>query len=111
MEPCLLLKHKGDEPFRAPHIVLITLAQRLLEDVLFHPDTITETDERASYDDEEAQPVARQAESQSEQRDEDTGIGRMPNESVGTRFDHNLIGCNGHASRERATKHFDGVEA
>jgi hypothetical protein len=47
MEPGLLLKHKRDEPFRAPHIFPIALAQMLLEDMLFHPDTITETDKRA----------------------------------------------------------------
>ncbi len=53
MEPCLLLEHKGDEPFRAPHIVLIALPQMLLEDMLFHPDTIAKTEKSTSYDDEE----------------------------------------------------------
>ena len=87
------LQHKGDEPFRASHILLILLAQLLLEDMLFHPDTITETNERTSHDDEQTQPVVRQAESKSEQRDEEAGIGGMPNEPVGTRFDHGLLGA------------------
>ena len=110
MEPCLLLEHKGDEPFRAPHIVLIALPQMLLEDMLFHPDTITETEKSTSHDDEETQPVIRQAESQSEQRDENASIGGMPNESVGTRCNHSLLRCNGHAGCEKATKHVDRVE-
>src|SRR5450432_1187701 len=110
MEPCLLLKHKRDEPFRAPHIFLIGLAQMLLQNIFFHMDTITETDESASHNDEETQPVIRQTESQSEQRDEQTGIGGMSNESIGTRFNHGLLRCNGHAGCERASKYVDGVE-
>ena len=65
MEPSMPLQHKGDEPFRAPHILLIPLAQLRLEDVLFYMDTVTHAKQRTSHNDEQTQPV-RQAESQSE---------------------------------------------
>jgi hypothetical protein len=63
--PGLQLQHKGDKPFRAPHILLIALAQLRLEDVLFYMDTVTHAKQRTSHNDEQTQPV-RQAESQSE---------------------------------------------
>ncbi|HEY4033435.1 MAG TPA: hypothetical protein VGL94_05670 [Ktedonobacteraceae bacterium] len=78
----LPLQHKGDEPFRVPHIFLIPLAQMFLEDALFHTDTVAQANQRTSHDDKQTQPV-RQAESKSEQDDEKVGIGGMPNESVG----------------------------
>jgi len=63
--PGLQLQHKGDKPFRAPHILLIPLAQLRLEDVLFYMDTVTHAKQRTSHNDEQTQPVC-QAESQSE---------------------------------------------
>jgi len=63
--PGLPLQHKGDKPFRAPHILLIALAQLRLEDMLFYMDTVTHAKQRTSHNDERTQPV-RQAESQSE---------------------------------------------
>ncbi len=108
--PCFPLQHKRNEPFRAPHILLIALAQMLLEDALFYMDTVAETNERTSHDDEQTQPVVRQAESKSEQRDEEAGIGGMSNEPVGACFDHSLLGCNSYRHREEGTEHGDGVE-
>ena len=95
MEPGIPLYYKGDEPFRAPHILLIPLAQMLLQDALFHTDTVAEANQRASHNDQQTQPVSI-AESKSEQRDEHTSIGGMTNEAVGTRFDQGLIGCDCH---------------
>src|SRR6266496_3642178 len=34
----------------------------------------------------------------------------MPNEAVGTRFDHGLLGCDCHRGREGGAEHVDGVE-
>src|SRR5438045_3435332 len=45
-----------------------------------------------------------------EQRDEKAGIGGMTNEPVGTRFDHGLLGGDGHRRREGGAEHVDGVE-
>ncbi len=84
LEPCTPLQHKGDEPLRAPHILLIPQAQVLLEDMLFHMDTVAQAKQRTSHQGQQTQPVGR-AEPKSEQRDERTGRGGMPNESVGTR--------------------------
>jgi hypothetical protein len=109
MEPSIPLQHKGDEPFRAPHILLIPLAQVLLEDALFHADTVAEADQRTSHKDQQTQPVGI-AEPKSEQRDEQAGIGGMTNESVGTRFDHGLLGCDCHRRREGGAEHVDCVE-
>lgn len=103
------LQDKGDEPFCAPHVRLIPLAQMLLQDVLFHMDTVTQADQRTPHQDQQTQPV-RTAESKSEQRDEKAGIGGMTNESVGTRFDHGLIGCDCHRGREGGAEYVDGVE-
>ena len=73
LRSCLLsltpLQHKGDEPFRAPHIFLILQAQMLLEDVLFHMDTVALANQRTSHKDQQTQPVGI-VESKSEQRDE-----------------------------------------
>ena len=55
--PGLPLQHKGDKPFRAPHILLIPLAQLRLEDVLFYMDTVTHAKQRTSHNDEQTQPV------------------------------------------------------
>src|SRR5579884_2826924 len=109
-EPCLLLEHKGDEPFRAPHILLIALAQMLLEDAFFYMDTVAEAKQRTAHHDKQTQPVVRQAESKSEQRDEEAGIGRMPNESVGAGFDHGLLSGDGHHRRKEGAEDDDGVE-
>lgn len=49
-------------------------SQLRLEDVLFYMDAVTHAKQRASHDDEQTQPVC-QAESQSEQDDEEAGIG------------------------------------
>jgi len=95
MEPRTPLQHKGDEPFRAPHILLISLAEMLLQDVLFHMDTVAEAKQRTSHKDQQTQTV-RRAEPKSEEHDEQAGRGGMPNESVGTRFDHRLLGYDGH---------------
>jgi len=106
----LPLQHKGDDPFRALHILLIALAQVRFEDAFFYMDTVAQAKQRTSHDDEQTQPVVRQAESKSEQRDEQAGIGGMPNESVGARFDHGLLGCDGHRQHEEGTEGGDGVE-
>ena len=45
---CLPLQHKGDEPFRASHILLIALAQTLLEDALFYMDAVREASRRTA---------------------------------------------------------------
>ncbi len=82
--PSIPLQHKGDEPFRAPHILLIPQAQVLLEDMLFHMDTVAQAKQRTSHQGQQTQPVGR-AESTSEEHDEQAGKGGMPNESVGTR--------------------------
>src|SRR5947209_4151535 len=37
-------------------------------------------------------------------------LGGMTNESVGTRFDHGLLGGDGHRRREGGAEHVDGVE-
>jgi hypothetical protein len=108
-EPCLPLQDKGDEPFCAPHVLLIPLAQMLLQDVLFHMDTVAQTKQRTSHQDQQAQPV-RRAEPKPEQRDENTGIGGMTNESIGTRFDHGLLRGDGHRRREGGAEYVDGVE-
>ena len=108
-EPCLALQDKGDEPFCAPHVLLIPLAQLLLQDVLFHMDTVAQADQRTSHQDQQTQPV-RRAEPKPEQRDEKAGIGGMTNEPVGTRFDHGLLGGDGHRRREGGAEHVDGVE-
>lgn len=84
MEPCTPLQHKGDEPFRAPRILLIPQAQVLLEDMLFHMDTVAQAKQRTSHQGQQTQPVGR-AEPKSEEHDEQAGRGGMPNESVGTR--------------------------
>ena len=89
---------------------MIALAQVLLEDALFYMDTVAEAKQRTSHDDEQTQPVVRQAESKSEQRGAESGLGGMPNESVGARFDHGLLGCDGHRRREEGTEHGNGVE-
>ena len=105
----LSLQDKGDESFCVPHVLLIPLAQLHLEDMLFHPDTVTETNQRTSHDDEQTQPV-RQAEPKSEQYKKEACIRGMPNEAVGTRFDHGLLGCDCNRRREEDTKHGNGVE-
>ena len=51
------LDYEGDEPFCALHVLLISLAQLLLEDLLFHMDTIAQADQRASHHDQQTQPV------------------------------------------------------
>jgi len=81
----------------------------LLQDVLFHVDTVAEANQRASHNDQQTQPVSI-AESKSEERDEHTGIGGMTNEAVGTRFDQGLLGCDCHRRREGGTEHVDRVE-
>ena len=80
-----------------------------LQDVLFHMDTVTEAKQRTSHQDQQTQPV-RRAEPKPEQRDEKAGIGGMTNEPVGTRFDHGLLGGDGHRRREGGAEHVDGVE-
>src|SRR6266700_7111146 len=72
-------------------------------------DTVAESKQRTSHQDQQTQPV-RRAEPKPEQRDEQAGIGGMPNESVGTRFDHGLLGGDGHLRREGGAQHVDGVE-
>ncbi len=74
--PRLSLEHKGNEPFRALYILSIARAQVLLEDALFYMDTVAEAKQGTSHDDEQTQPVVRQAESKSEQREEEAGIRR-----------------------------------
>jgi hypothetical protein len=108
-EPCLPLQYKGDEPFCALHIFLIRLAQMRLQDVLFHMDTVAQANQHTPHQDQQTQPV-RRVEPKPEQDDEQAGIGGMTNESIGTRFDHGLLGCDGHCRREESTEHVDGVE-
>jgi len=59
----------------------------LLQDVLFHVDTVAEANQRASHNDQQTQPVSI-AESKSEERDEHTGIGGMTNDSF---FNNELL--------------------
>jgi hypothetical protein len=63
--PSIPLHHKGDEPFRAPHILLVPQAYVLPEDVLFHMDTLAQAKQRTSQQGQQIQPVGR-AESKSE---------------------------------------------
>ena len=79
------------------------------ENVFFHMDTVAESNQRTRHQDQQTQPV-RIVESKPEQRDEKAGIGGMTNESVGTRFDHGLLGSDGHCCREEGTEHVDSVE-
>src|SRR6266567_2762776 len=103
------LQHKGDEPFRAPHVLLISLTQMFLEDALFHMDTIAESSQRTPHQGQQTQPVGR-AESEAEEHDEQAGIGGMANELVWSVFYHLLISHNRHAGSEIATKHSNGIE-
>src|SRR6266700_2188554 len=72
-------------------------------------DTVAESKQRTPHQDQQTQPV-RRAESKPKQGDEKTGIGGMPNEPVGTRFDHGLLGGDGHRRCEGGAEHAYRVE-
>lgn len=105
----LLLQYKRDEPFRALHILLIRLAQMLLQDTLFHMDTVAQANQHTPHQGQQTQPVGR-AKSKSEKHDEQAGIGGMTNELIWSVFYYLLIGNNRHAGSKIATKHYDGIE-